>query len=231
MLHLSVSLIFRVRLNMFSPLGRLRKPYGQRPEKLQLRRTSRMKTENIKKTKVTKTGIPTEKEEVGAEVEVEGGPVGVGELGEEVEGKAPPRLKRLNRRMNRMTIRTTMTRVRMRQTIGRENGNQGQWKGLAELQLANLDLIRLEWHRKIILMRRLGMVHKHCDTGVLHTVFICGCRTSVHVCCMSISILYMRCQSTWQVRQNLEIVRGIAKEDPMMILPSDEVLQKRTYFA
>jgi hypothetical protein len=111
---------------MFSPLGRLRKPYGQRPEKLQLRRTSRMKTENIRKTKVTKTGIPTEKEEVGAEVEVEGGPVGVGELGEEVEGKAPPRLKRLNRRMNRMTIRTTMTRVRMRQTIGRENGNQGQ---------------------------------------------------------------------------------------------------------
>ena len=71
--------------------------------------------------------------------------MGVGELGEEkVEGKAPPRLKRLNRRMNRMTIRTTMTRVRMRQTIGRENGNQGQGKGLAELQLANLDLIRLE---------------------------------------------------------------------------------------
>ena len=86
-----------------------------------------MKTENTRKTRVMKTGTVTEKQEGGDEAEVRVGvePVDVGEMGgEKVEGEAPPKSKRLSRRVNRMTIRPTMTKVRMRQRIRRENGNQ-----------------------------------------------------------------------------------------------------------
>ena len=86
-----------------------------------------MKTDNTRTFRVMKTGNLTENQEVGDEgrLEAEVGPVGVEEMGGEMaEGKAPPKLKRLSRRMNRMTIRTTMTKVRMRRKLGRENGNQ-----------------------------------------------------------------------------------------------------------
>ena len=77
-----------------------------------------------------------------------------------------------------------------------------------------------------MLMRRLDI-----SQTLWHICHTCVVAEQV---CMSaaclFSILYGRGQSTWQVLQNLELLRGIAKEDPMMTLPSNDVLQKRTYF-